>query len=479
MADVLISRGRSTAEQPLVGDGFETLGYSSWRDEILPAAPPPSKPPIAVMPFVNLNCDPDLEYFVDGMTDEIARAISRFKSLLVVASGSTRSFKGMTVMPLPQQVARQMGVRYVLEGAVQEQAGRVRISVKLMDAVTGAPMWGERFEDALDNVFALHEQVAFGVAQAIAPEAPTAEIRRGAARPTSHMGSYDLYLRAVALQRKMTGPDVAAALDLAQQAIALDPGFALATALAATCHSVLSRFHWADDRDAREAHRRQAVALAYRARQLAGDDPDVPGLVAYCLGAEEADVGGAIAMIDGATALNPRSALGWLTSGALRARNGEPDTAVEHLERSKRLNPESGDGVVMSASLGMARFQQGRIAEAAGLLRRAAELSDDPILHALLAASCGHLGLEGEAREALERAREISRTAVDEAAAWIRGPAYRKLFLEGIAQADVKAKRPTRRGHEACSASPGRPDRGGGLLSWSFNWRGTGTKRLR
>jgi len=444
MADVLISRARSTAKQVPIGDALQALGYSIWRDEDLPAAPLPSKPSIAVMPFANLNSDPDQEYFTDGMMDEIAGALARFKSLLVIASGSTRSFKGMIVMPLPQEIARQLGVHYVLEGAVRKDADRVRISVKLMDAAGGAQIWGERFEDTLDNVFALQAKVALGAARAIEPEVQTAEVGRGSAPPTSDMASYDLYLRALALQRKMTRPDVLAALDLAERAIALDPGFALATALAATCHSVLNRYNWADDRETRETHRRQSVAMAHRARQLAGDDPDVPALVAYCLGNDEADVAGAIALIDCATALNPRSALGWLTSGALRARNGEPDTAVEHLERSMRLNPKSADGPALLASLGMARFQQGRIAEAAALLKEAAEYSDNPVLSALLAASYGHLGREWQAREALARSREISSTPIDEAAAWIRGPAYRKLFLDGIALAEGKAQRPTR-----------------------------------
>jgi tetratricopeptide (TPR) repeat protein len=270
------------------------------------------------------------------MTDEIASALTRFKSLFIIADGSTQTFKGMTVMPLPQDVARQFAVRYVLEGDVRKDANRVRISVKLRNGADGALIWGERVEDTLENVFALQDKVALGVARAVEPGGRTPETRRGQGHPTNDIVSYDLYLQARALQRKMSKPDVVSALDLAEKAIALDPGFALATALAATCHSVLDRYNWAEDR---ETHRRQSLALAHRALQLAGDDPEIPALVAYCLGAAEADLAGAIALIDCATTLKPHSALGWRMSGNVRARNGEPDTAVEHLERSIRLNP--------------------------------------------------------------------------------------------------------------------------------------------
>jgi adenylate cyclase len=119
--------------------------------------PLPSKPSIAVMPFANLSGDPDQEYFVDGMVVEITNALSRFKSLFVIASGSTLSLKGNGVGPL--EAAQQLGVRYVLEGSVRKAGNRVRISVQLIDAADGSQIWTNRFDDALDDVFDLQDKV--------------------------------------------------------------------------------------------------------------------------------------------------------------------------------------------------------------------------------------------------------------------------------------------------------------------------------
>ena len=154
--------------------------------------PLPSKPSIAVMPFANLSGDPEQEYFADGMVTEITTALSRIRSIFVIASASTLSFKGKAVSP--QEVGRQLGVRYVLEGNVRKAGARVRISVQLIDAGDGAQVWADRFEDTLDDIFALQDAVALNVTAVIEPTVQTAEVRRAGKRPTDNMGSYDLYL---------------------------------------------------------------------------------------------------------------------------------------------------------------------------------------------------------------------------------------------------------------------------------------------
>jgi TolB-like protein len=157
-------------------------------------APVPNKPSIAVLPFQNMSGDPEQEYFVDGMVEEITTALSRIRWLFVVARNSTFTYKGQAVDV--RQVGRELGVRYVLEGSVRKASGRVRITAQLVEAETGAHLWGDRFDGSLEDVFELQDQVASSVAGVIEPALHAAEIARSAGRPTADLTAYDLYLRA-------------------------------------------------------------------------------------------------------------------------------------------------------------------------------------------------------------------------------------------------------------------------------------------
>jgi adenylate cyclase len=192
--------------------------------------PLPSKPSIAVMPFVNVSGDAEQEYFADGMLLEIIEALSRIKSIFVVASSSSLSFKGKGVRP--QEAARQLGVRYVLEGGVRKSGDRVRIGVQLIDAADDAQIWTHRFEDTLKDVFALQDAVAMAVAGKIEPTIEQVEIRRAAIRPTDNINSHDLYLRALPIFRTHSKTGTLEALDLLNQAIDLDAANGPALALA-------------------------------------------------------------------------------------------------------------------------------------------------------------------------------------------------------------------------------------------------------
>ena len=131
-----------------------------------------SRPSIAVMPFANLSGDAEQDYFSDGMVEEIVTALSRYRSIFVIGSGSMLSLKGQAVGP--QDVGRQLGVCYLLEGSVRKAAGRGRIIIKLIDAGDGSLIWTERFEDTLEDVFALQDRVALRAAGTIEPTVQTA-----------------------------------------------------------------------------------------------------------------------------------------------------------------------------------------------------------------------------------------------------------------------------------------------------------------
>jgi TolB-like protein len=161
-----------------------------------PALPLPDKPSIAVLPFANLRGDPEQEYFADGMVEEIITALSRISWLFVIARDSTFTYKGRAVDV--KEVGRELGVRYVLEGSVRKAGTRVRITGQLIDALTGAHLWADRFDGSLEDVFELQDKIAISVAGVIEPALQAAEMRRSAARSTTDLGAYDLYLRALA-----------------------------------------------------------------------------------------------------------------------------------------------------------------------------------------------------------------------------------------------------------------------------------------
>ena len=158
--------------------------------------PLPDKPSIAVLPFQNMSGDPEQEYFADGMADEIITALSRFPSLFVIARNSSFTYKGRAVDV--KQVARELGVRYVLEGSARKAGNRVRFTGQLIDATTGGNIWADRFDGALEDVFELQEQVTARLVGAIEPRLQRAEIERAARKPTESLDAYDYFLRGMA-----------------------------------------------------------------------------------------------------------------------------------------------------------------------------------------------------------------------------------------------------------------------------------------
>jgi TolB-like protein len=155
------------------------------------------KPSIAVLPFQNMSGDPEQDYFADGMVEEITAALSRFRHLFVIARNSSFSYKGRSVDV--KQIGRELGVRYLLEGSVRRAENRVRITGKLIDAASGAHLWGDRFEADLDDVFALQDRVTASVVGAITPRLEAAEMERARRKPTDRLDAYDCYLRGASI----------------------------------------------------------------------------------------------------------------------------------------------------------------------------------------------------------------------------------------------------------------------------------------
>jgi TolB-like protein/class 3 adenylate cyclase len=186
----------------------------------------PDKPSIAVLPFANMSGDPEQEYFADGMVEEIITALSRIRWLFVIARNSSFTYKGQALDV--KRVGRELGVRYILEGSVRKGGNRVRITAQLIEAETGTHLWADRFDGLIEDVFELQDKVAVSVAGVIEPALQAAEMRRSAARPTTDLSAYDLYLRALATYFPMTEVRIFKALGWLEQAIAIDRHYGLA-----------------------------------------------------------------------------------------------------------------------------------------------------------------------------------------------------------------------------------------------------------
>jgi TolB-like protein/tetratricopeptide (TPR) repeat protein len=365
-------------------------------------APPTDKPSIAVLAFENMSGDPEQEYFADGMVEEITTAIGRSPWLFVIARNSSFTYKGKAVNV--RQVARELGVRYVLQGSVRRAGYRVRITGELIDSTTGAHIWGERFDGVLDQVFELQDRVASGVVGAIEPRLRLAEVERATHKPTNSLDAYDVYLRSVARAFTRTRAGLAESIQLAHRALELDAAYAPAMSRIALSRGMQQQRHWIAvsgpevDEGLRMA--RQAIAIA-------PDNPlvlDESGLTLALLAGEN---NGALGAMDRAIALNPNFALAFGHRALVLAFLNRPDEAILSAHQAMRLSPRDPGTFAFCQALAIAHLAAGRYDTG---LRWAEEAWREngglPALRLKLSL-CGHLGQLEEARGCLLRLSEI------------------------------------------------------------------------
>ena len=345
------------------------LGASSRA--ALPPLSLPDKPSLAVLPFQNMTGDAEQEYFVDGMVEEITTAIARLPWLFVIARNSAFTYKGKAIDV--KQVAQELGVRYVLEGSVRKAGNRVRITGQLIDTTTGAHIWAERFDGALDDIFELQDQVASSVAGAMEPKLRQSEIERASRKPTANLTAYDLYLRALAQSYRLTEDGVAEALVLARQALVIDPSYAPAAALVGWCRVVQRGRGWGalSDEDIAEA-----CLLARQALEAERDDAETIRQAAWSLFALAGEVAMAAAALDRVLARNPNAARAWSARGIMHALRNEPEAAIEAIERARRLSPFDRHAAGYAANIAVAHLVARRFEQAIEWADRA--LHDQP-----------------------------------------------------------------------------------------------------
>jgi TolB-like protein len=386
-----------------VGEVTEIPESAEPHDDDAPsrAAEAADKPSIAILPFANLSGDPEQEYFADGMVEEITTAIARSPWLFVIARNSSFTYKGKGVDV--KQVARELGVRYVLEGSVRKAGNRVRISGELIDTSTGALIWGDHFDGTLDDIFELQDKVAGGVAGAIEPRLCLIEIERAFRKPTASLDAYDLYLRALAQAYTRTREGLAASIALAQRALERDAAYAPAMSRIGLSRAMQQQRHWIPSHGPEVD---EGIRMAWQAIGAARNDPwvlDCAGL-ALALLAGENDA--ALGALDRAVALNPNFALGYGHRALILAFLNRPDEAIVDAHQAMRLSPRDPGTFAFFQALTIAYLALGHYDEALRWAEEALRENGGMPALRLKLSLCGHLGRLDAARECLRRLEE-------------------------------------------------------------------------
>ena len=362
-----------------------------------PPLPLPDKPSIAVLPFTNMSNDAEQEYFVDGMTEDLITDLSKLSGLFVIARNSSFTYKGKAVDV--KNVARDLGVRYVMEGSVRRAGNQVRINAQLIDATTGGHLWAERYDGSLDDVFALQNKVTRQIVSALAVNLTVDENARQGNKQTNNLEAYDAFLQGWAHYRQYTQKDFAKALDYFTHAVELDPNYARAHAAMAGTYTFATIRGW--HFTLRWCH---AQSLAESHLQLSMKDPTVlTHRIMSLLRSQQGRHEEALAEAELMIALDPNDAESYDALGYVLIWAGRPEQAIEAYEKAMRLDPHYPAQYL--ERLGLAYFSAEQFEAAAESLARARKRNPG-IAAWTLAAAYGHLGREEEAATTLKEYQE-------------------------------------------------------------------------
>ena len=403
----------------------------SFPDTGMPL-PLPDKPSIAVLPFQNMSGDSEQDYFADGMAEDIITALSRFKSLFVIARNSSFTYKGKTVDI--KQVARELGVRYVLEGSVRKAGGRVRITVQLIEAATGVHIWADKLDGELRDIFALQDEITEKVVAVIEPNIKRAEIE-AAQRRSINFNAYDLYLRALPRYYALTEDGFRDALQLCYRALELDPRHIAAARIAAQVLAFRVAQGWSKDA---KTDYEESIRLGRLALDIDDTDPEMLAQWGRGLGFMSNEYDSAKTTVDQAVTINPNSAYAWTQRGWTYRYMKQPEDALYSFERAIRLNPL--DPMLFDALTGVAStlILAGRDQEAVAQARRALGLNPRyTSAHRCLAAALAYLGRDAEAKEAAAALMKIEPAFRIGAWASYGGQWQGERFLDGLRRAGL------------------------------------------
>lgn len=335
------------------------------------------KPSIAVLPFANMSGDPEQEFFADGLTEDIITELSRFHDLLVISRNSTFVYKGKAVKV--QDIGREFGVDYVIEGSVRKAGGRVRVTVQLIDAETDRHIWAERYDRELQDIFAIQDEMTRAIVATLPGRVEAATHDRTKRKPTDNMPAYECVLAAKLLHHRSTRDDNAQAQTLLNRALAMDPNYAHAHAWKACVLGQCWIYGWCADR---EATFEQVASELEIALALDDNDADVHRILA-ALNLTRHDYEKATYHQERALALNPNYDLVVVQQGELLTWLGLPEEGIDWIRKAMRLNPYHPER--FWSHLGRAYYCAEKYAEAAEAFSRITR--PDYTHHAFLAAT--------------------------------------------------------------------------------------------
>jgi TolB-like protein/class 3 adenylate cyclase/cytochrome c-type biogenesis protein CcmH/NrfG len=358
------------------------------------------KPSIAVLPFANLSADPEQEYFSDGMTDDLITDLSKISGLLVIARNSVFTYKGKPVKI--QQVAGDLGVRYVLEGSIRKAGDQVRINAQLIDATTGHHLWAERYDGVMDNIFDLQDKITSKIVSALALKLTAAEQEHTKRKETDNIEAFDAFLKGWEHYQRFTPEDFSKAISLFKRAIDLDPNYGRA-------YAALALTYWMGTGQGGEWRTRAGIHLethrlwARHYLQMAMKKPtSVAHQVASLFALYRRQHESTIAEAEKALALEPNDIMSHLAMGRALIYAGRPQEATNFFNKAMLLDPHNID--LPLYYLGLAHFCLGKLDEAASFCERA--LTHNPELMSptiVLAATYAHIGRDQEAENMLKR----------------------------------------------------------------------------
>ena len=380
------SGGRDVAPKPEVGDPGGGLAL-------------PDKPSIAVLPFDNIGGDPEQEYFSDGVTEDIITELSRISGLFVIARHSTFSYKGQPFTLA--QVARDLGVRYILEGSVRRAGNRLRVSSQLIDSSSGHCLWAERYDRDLEDIFAVQGEVAHNVASALQVVLRPDENERISRPPTDNIEAYDIYLQIRSSLWPPTRENLLTARSAYRRIADIDPGFAGGHAGQSLTHSLMAVFGLSEDTEADAAEGRRLADEALLIDPGFAQAHSALGIA--CTAAGEHDK--AVACARRGVELHPGNADSHLFLAFTTLFGCDVETAYEAINTALRLDPKYVRGPYLNV-LGFVCFVAGHYAESIEVFQRNIDRGG-PIGPPALAFRTAALATEGRMEEARASAREL------------------------------------------------------------------------
>ncbi|MFB3045687.1 MAG: CadC-family transcriptional regulator, partial [Acidiferrobacterales bacterium] len=400
----------------------------------------PDKPSIAVLPFDNMSGDPEQEYFSDGITEDIITELSRFSSLFVIARNSSFAFKGQSIDV--KSIARELGVRYILEGSVRRAGNRLRINAQLLDTEMATHIWAERYNGSMDDVFELQDEITRNIVGSIAPQIEIAEVERGRGLPAANLTSYELSLKAQALfydwARSGSPKLIEETIEGAQAALDIDPRNTLALWIQAYAYAMQYLYRWGPDPDESLA---RAWDITERFIQMDSSNPKAY-MVRGIVHTFRREFDAAIADYGRAFSLNPNFAMNLVVMAWGESLAGLTKEAREHAELGLRLSPRDLDLWLGDAYLALlqASFAEGDFegAKKWGLL--AVQMGTKaPIRRALMIACCAYTD---DPADAARHAQELKAFAPDFIPSILSGamtlykmPEHNTLLVDGLRKA--------------------------------------------